>query len=74
MGELQLEGINDFIYLENINCENKIDEEITKRIVAGNHAYFSLRKLLKAHLLCKGTKMTLYKILVRPVVTYGAET
>jgi hypothetical protein len=45
----------------NINSENKVDEEITKRIMAGNHAYFSLRKLLSLHLLCKGTQMTYTK-------------
>jgi hypothetical protein len=56
------------------NSENNVDEVITKRIVAGNCAYFSLRKLLRMHLFCKGTKMTMYKILIRPVVTYGAET
>jgi hypothetical protein len=42
--------------------------------MAGNHAYFSLRKLLRSHLLSKGTKVKLYKILIIPVVTYGAET
>jgi hypothetical protein len=40
IGELQFEGVNDFIYLgANINSENKVDEEITRRITAGNHAY-----------------------------------
>jgi hypothetical protein len=43
IGELQFEGVNDFIELRtNISSENKVDEEITKRIIAGSHAYFSL--------------------------------
>jgi hypothetical protein len=72
-GKLQFEGINDLIYLgANINSENKVDEEITRRIMVGNLAYFSLSKLLRSHLLSKGTKMTLYKMLVRLVVTYVA--
>ena len=39
-----------------------------------NCAYFSLRKLLRPHLLSKGTDMKLYNMLIRPVVTYGTET
>jgi hypothetical protein len=42
--------------------------------MAGNHAYFSLRKLFRSYLLSKGTKMALYKMLIRPVITYGAAT
>jgi hypothetical protein len=41
--------------------------------MAGNCAHFNLRKLLRSHLLSKGTKITLYKMLIIPVVTYGAE-
>jgi hypothetical protein len=75
IGELQFEGINDFNYVcANINSENKADEEITKRIMAGNHVYCSLRKLLRSPFLLKGTKMTIYKMLIRPVVAYGPET
>jgi hypothetical protein len=32
-----------------------------------------LRKLLRSHLLSKGTKITPYKMFIIPVVTYGAE-
>jgi hypothetical protein len=73
-GKLQFEGINDFNYLgANVNSENKADE-IIKRIIAENHAYFSQRKLLRSHLLSKGTNMAIHKMLTRPVLTYGAET
>jgi hypothetical protein len=74
ISELQFEGVNDLIYLgSNTNNENKVDEEIT-RIMAQHCAHFSLKKLLKSHLLSKGTKMKLYKIIIGPVVTYGFET
>lgn len=41
--------------------------------MAGNCAHCMLRKLLKSHLLSKGTKITLYKMFIIPVVTHGAE-
>jgi hypothetical protein len=51
--ELQFEGVNDFNYLvAGINSENKVDEKITMSIMAGNCAYFSLRKVHRSHLLC----------------------
>jgi len=42
--------------------------------LAGNLAYFSLRKLRRSHFLSIVPKTTLYKMLIRPVVTHGAET
>jgi len=41
--------------------------------MAGNCAHCTLRKLLRSRLLSKGTKITLYKMFIIPVVTYGAE-
>jgi hypothetical protein len=48
-------------------------EEINRRIMAGNRAYFTNMKLLKLTLLSRHSKVKLYKTLIRPVVTYGVE-
>lgn len=69
------EGVDAFIYLgAQVNDKNKISDEIQRRILAGNRAYFANIKLLKSSILSKKCKMRIYKSLIRPVVTYGAET
>jgi hypothetical protein len=40
----------------------------------GNAIYYKNRKLLTSKLLTRNIKLRLYLTLVRPVVTYGAET
>jgi hypothetical protein len=57
-----------------INYENKLEEEVTKRIMSGNRAHFSHIQLFKSNILSKRTKIKLYKTLVRAVIMYGAET
>jgi hypothetical protein len=44
-----------------------------KRIMVGNQAYFACIKLFRSTLMSKDTKMKLYKALIRPVVSYGAQ-
>jgi hypothetical protein len=51
-----------------------VTEEISRRILAGNRAYFANIKLLKSTELSRYSKVQLYKTVIRPVVTYGAET
>jgi hypothetical protein len=75
MGSCNFESVREFTYLDvSIKDENIIEEEIQKIIVNGNRAYFSLLQLFSSNLLCKRTKVKLYKTLVRPVIAYGAET
>jgi hypothetical protein len=43
-------------------------------ILAGNRTYFAAISLFRNRLLSRATKIRVYKILIRPVVTDGAET
>ena len=48
-------------------------KEIQRRILAGNRTYFAAVSLFRRRLLSRATKIILYKTLIRPVVSYGAE-
>ena len=41
--------------------------------LAGNRTYFAAISLFRIRLLSRATKIILYKTLIRPVVSYGAE-
>jgi len=53
--------------------DNSIEKEIQKHILAGNRIYFAAMSLFRSRLLSRATKILLYKTLIRPVVSYGAE-
>jgi hypothetical protein len=57
-----------------ISNDNSVQKEIQRRILAGNRTYFATISLFGNRLLSRATKIRLYKALIRPVVTYGAET
>jgi hypothetical protein len=68
------EGVAEFIYLGTLICNyNSVDKEIQKRILAGNRTYFGTLSLFRSRLLSRATKILLYKTLIRPVLSYGAE-
>jgi len=68
-------GVADFIYLGTlISNDNSVQKEIQKSILAGSRTYFAAISLFRNRLLSRTTKIWLYKSLIRPVVTYGAET
>jgi len=68
------EGVAEFIYLGTlISNDNSVEKEIQRRILAGNRTYFAAINHFRSRLLSRATKTVLYKTLIRPVVSYGAE-
>jgi len=56
-----------------ISNENSVEKEIQRRILAGNRTYFAAVSLFSSRRLSRATKIMLYKTLIRPVVSCGAE-
>jgi hypothetical protein len=68
------EGVAEFIYLGTlISNDNSVEKEIHRRILAGNRTYFAAKSLFRSRLSSRATKLLVYKTLIRPVVSYGAE-
>ena len=68
-------GVAEFIYLGKlISNDNSVEQEIHRCILASNRTYFAAISLFRNRLLPRATKIRLYKTLIRPAVTYGAET
>ena len=75
IGNKEFEGVSEFKYLGNI-IENKSqnDKCIKERIQTGNQAYYTNIQMLKSKIISGTSKLQIYKMLIRPIVTYGAET
>lgn len=74
IGPYKFERVNSFVYLgSELNSHNDISKEIQRRITAANRCFFGLSKHFRSRFLSNRTKVTLYKTLVRPVLTYGSE-
>lgn len=68
-------NVETFNYLgAEINSANKISNDVSQRLTAANRAFYANLRLLKSRIISKATKMKIYKTLIRPVLTYGAET
>jgi hypothetical protein len=75
IGNKEFEGVSEFKYLGNIiENKNRNDKGITKRIQAGNKAYYANLQMLKSKRISRRSKLRIHKTLIRPIVTYGAET
>jgi len=69
------ERVDSFTYLGSfVNGDSNVSEEITNCLIAANRSYFGLKSQFKSQLLSRKTKSLLYKTLVRPILTYAAET
>lgn len=68
------EVVTKFIYLGSIlTKDNRIEEKIRRRIILVNRVYFDLREQFRFKYLLIQSKVTLYKTLIRPILTYGAK-
>ena len=75
VGPYKFQVVHSFTYLESdVNCNNDISAQIQKRILAANRCFHGLRKHLRSHLTTKNTNILIYKVLIRPVLTYASET
>jgi 4-hydroxy-L-threonine phosphate dehydrogenase PdxA len=71
IGSYQFETVHSFTYLgSEVNCKNDVSAEIKKKyILSANRCFHGRRKHFKSQLKSRKTKMTLYKVVVRPVAT-----
>jgi hypothetical protein len=68
------EIVEDFTYLDTcLTSINEIRPKIEKRIATANTAYYALHPILKSQSVYRNIKIIIYKTLIRPVITYGAE-
>lgn len=75
LGDDNFEVVENFVYLgSQVNSDNNVQEEVRRRLASGNRCFFGLHKLFRSRTLSRRLKCTLYRTLVRPVVTYGSET
>lgn len=75
IGDYNIEQVDSFVYLgAEVNQTNDISLEIKRRIQHGNRTFFGLSKLMRSKTISRSLKCTLYKTLIRPVVTYGSES
>jgi hypothetical protein len=69
------EEVSEYIYLgTSISNDNSVQKDTQRRIFAGSRTYFAVISFFRNKFLSRATKIRLYKTLIRPAVTYGAET
>jgi hypothetical protein len=74
-GSYKFETVCSFTYLgSEVNCKNDIIDEIKKHVLAANKCLHCLRKHLKSQLISRKTRIMMYKVLVRPVLSYASQT
>jgi len=57
-----------------VNKMNNRSVEVNARLIMANRAYYGLQNHMKSRIISTNIKTLLYKTLIRPVLTYGAET
>jgi hypothetical protein len=56
-----------------LTSKNEIRPGIELRIATANRAYYALHPILKSQSVYRNTKIIIYKTLIKPIITYGAE-
>ncbi|KAJ4439300.1 hypothetical protein ANN_07422 [Periplaneta americana] len=75
ISDYNFEKVDNFTYLGSVvTSDNNMSKEISNRLMKANRAYFGLKYHFSSHALSRKVKVILYKTLVRPVLTYAAET
>ncbi|CAH2097037.1 unnamed protein product [Euphydryas editha] len=75
IGDSDVEGVESFKYLGSmLTGQNEMDDEIKARIVSGNKCFYSCSEIFFSKLLSVSSKLTVYRTIIRPVVTYACET
>ena len=73
-GGMEVEAVGGFKYLGSmIDANNRVEAELLSRIGAAARCAASLRKLMTSRWISRQTKVKVYQIIIRPVVTYGCE-
>jgi hypothetical protein len=75
IGDHNNQVVDSFVYLGFcITKDNDEYIEIQRQLKVANRAYFSLLDVMRCKDIHKRTKVMLYKIFIRTVLTYGSET
>ena len=75
VGSYVIKRVDNFKYLGTmVNKMNNRSVEVNARLTMANRAYYGLQNHMKSRIISRNTKTLLYKTLIRPALTYGAET
>jgi len=75
IGNYVFKRVDNFKYLSTVvNKMNSRSVEVNARLIMAIRAYCGLQNHMKSRNISRNIKTLLYKTLIRPVLTYGAET
>ena len=75
IGNYTFKRVDNFKYLGTmVNKMNNRSVEVNARLTMANRAYYGLQNHMKSGIISRNIKTFLYKTLIRPILTYGAET
>jgi len=64
--------VEEFKYLgTTLTYQNFLQEEIKSRLKSGNACYHLVQNLLSSNFLSKNLKITMYRTIILPLVSYG---